>query len=102
METRTLVVNIYYQLNSMRKTALLTNVSISSISRWIKNTKSKKEKIKDNLQLIIETIKSILDLFPFYTVKDIKNHIIKTLNINYSYSLIYTVMKKHLNLSYKK
>ncbi len=38
----------------MRKTSLLTNVSISSISRWIKNIYNKKEKIISKLPLIID------------------------------------------------
>ena len=44
IEKRLLVLNIYYKIKSMRKTSLLTNVSISSISRWIKNIHNKKKK----------------------------------------------------------
>ena len=53
IEKRLLVLNIYYKIKSMRKTSLLTNVSISSISRWIKNIYNKKEKIISKLPLII-------------------------------------------------
>jgi transposase len=102
IEKRLLVLNIYYKIKSMRKTSLLTNVSISSISRWIKNIYNKKEKIISKLPLIIDLIKTVLSYFPFYTVKDIQKHINKTLNLTCSYSLIYTIMKKHVKLSYKK
>ncbi len=102
IEKRLLVLNIYYKIKSMRKTSLLTNVSISSISRWIKNIYNKKEKIISKLPLIIDLIKSVLSCFPFYSVKDIQKHINKTLNLSCSYSLIYTIMKKHVKLSYKK
>jgi len=102
IEKRLLVINIYYKIKSMRKTSLLTNVSISSISRWIKNIHNKKEKIISKLPLIIDLIKTVLSYFPFYTVKDIQKHINKTLNLTCSYSLIYTIMKKHVKLSYKK
>jgi transposase len=94
---------MYKKLNSLRKVQLLTNISKSTISRWYHNILPNIHKEKRNLKLplIINAIELTLKLNPFFTVNDIKLHLKNSCNIDCSYSLIRTIMKKHMNLVYK-
>lgn len=87
---------VYNYHNSMRKVSEICKVSISSISRWLKNIEIKKRKIK-NLKLndfIIEHVKNLITITPFITIYEIVNSIYKFTNIKVSKQLVYNVIKK--------
>ncbi len=103
IEVRKLVINIYYKLNSMRKVKQITNISISSISRWLKRIDNKHRKSSTllNSPVIIDIITVYLKQNIYATVQDIQNHIFTKLKLKCSHYLIRLIMKK-LNLTYKK
>ena len=103
LDTRNIVILIYSKLKSLRKVALLTNISKSTISRWnIVITPVKRKSKYDIIRpLIIDIISTTIKLNPFFTILDIQNHVKMACNINCSYGIIRSVIKK-MNLTYKK
>lgn len=103
IEIRNLTIVLYNKIKSLRKVESLTNISRSSICRWNIDILPIIKKSKyHNLPLIIDSIKLILNLNPFFTISEIQSHLQKTCNLTCSYSLIRTVMRKNINLTYKK
>ena len=81
---------IYSKLKSLRKVALLTNISKSTISRWnIVITPVKRKSKYDIIRpLIIDIISTTIKLNPFFTILDIQNHVKMACNINCYYGII--------------
>lgn len=98
IEIRELCIRVYHKLGNFRATEKFLNISKSSICRWTKDIKPKIKKSTHNNPLIIQLIKDILSEHPLITINDIQ----KRLNFMCSYNLIRCIMKKELNLSYKK
>ena len=105
LELRQMTVNIYKKLKSFRKTALLTNISKSTIQRWTKNVNlnirvSRKSKL--NSPVIIQIISTMISNIPFISMLEIKKKLLETLNLNVSTELIRLFVKKTLKKTYKK
>jgi transposase len=102
-DIKKLILSIYFKLKSLRKTQDLTNIPKTTISRWKNNILSvKREKIDTLTPVIIESITIILQLYPFLSVNEIQTRIKNTFNIVCSSHLIRLIMKKKMNLTYKK
>ena len=102
-DIKQLVVSMYSKLKSLRKVNALTNISKSTISRWVNNIYYvKNKKINKLTPVIIDSIKITLKLHPFFSVNEIQNHIKNTFNINCSTNLIRVIMKTQMKLIYKK
>jgi transposase len=104
IEIRVLVLNIYNKLKNMRSVENITNISKSSICRWLKRIqpKSKQPKYIDNIPVIVDIITFYLKNKDYSTICDIQKIVKSKLKINCSYSLIRLIMIKHMNLSFKK
>ena len=91
---------MYSKLKSLRKVNALTNISKSTISRWVNNIYYvKNKKINKLTPVIIDSIKITLKLHPFFSVNEIQNHIKNTFNINCSTNLIRVIMKTQMKLT---
>ena len=96
--------NLYSFLNRLRKTAIILQVSHSTVSRWLKNPKRKvykREQTKSKSYVIIETIRISIQLDPFISIIKLKNLIFESLNVVVSRELIRTCISK-LGMSGKK
>ena len=102
-DRRKLALHIHSLLNSLRKTAILLQVSHSTISRWLKNqarkkyTKSKKTIYKSDL--IIESIRTAI--YPFISITKLTLLLQQTSNVLVSKELVRIAISK-LGLSKKK
>ena len=65
LDTRNIVILIYSKLKSLRKVALLTNISKSTISRWNIVITPVKRKSKYDIIRIIDIISTTIKLNPF-------------------------------------
>ena len=103
IDRRKLALHIHSLLNSLRKTAILLQVSHSTISRWLKNqarkkyTKSKKTIYKSDL--IIESIRTAI--YPFISITKLTLLLQQTSNVLVSKELVRIAISK-LGLSKKK
>lgn len=103
LDVRKIILRLYNKMKSLRYVETLTNVSRSTISRWknlLEKDKGKKE--NPNTPVIIDTIKLIYSINPFYTILDVQKYLKNKINIDCSYQLIRCIMKYKMNLSYKK
>ena len=100
---RKTALHIYSLLQSLRKTALMLEVSHMTISRWISKPERKKyeRKIISKTDIIKETVKSITEMNPLVTLEDLQKKISKIFDFSISKDLLRLVRKK-LNLSRKK
>jgi transposase/predicted transcriptional regulator len=98
LDRRKVAVRIYSLLSSLRKTALLLNISHSSVSRWLKSPEQKVYTRKDKTKIlksdaIVETIKATVASNPFTSLVDLKCLIKETLHIEVSKELIRIAIK---------
>jgi transposase len=97
LERQKIARHIYLIVQSLRKTALLCQVSHSTISRWINNP-NKKIYTKPNKlyksDQIIDLIKLSIMNDPFISILKLKDLILSTLKINVSKELIRIAIKK--------
>lgn len=103
MDIRKIATNIYYMLNSLRKTALLVNIHYSTISRWVKNIE-RKQYTRTSItktEKIVNVIKNAVICNPLINCKQLKQLIKDTLSINVSKELIRTVLRDN-NFTKKK
>jgi hypothetical protein len=112
IDIREMSINIYRKLKSLRKTAVLTNISKSTIQRWnIDSRKSeilKFEKLKI-LNLIlpfsqerIQILKTLINTNPFITMVEIQKKLSDNLHLTVSAELIRLFVKKNLKKSFQK
>lgn len=95
------VLRVYAKLKSYRLTEEYTGVPKTNIHRWFTEIRLNKLDPIMNEPVIIDIIKTAFLFNPFSTVQEIRDIVNKKCNHNYSYNLIYLVMKK-MKLSYKK
>ena len=97
LERRNIALHIYSILNSLRKTAILCQVSHSTISRWIhcqhKKQYTKACKVYKSDQ-IIDLIKLSILNDPFVSILKLKELIYTTLKITVSKELVRIAIKK--------
>jgi transposase len=103
IDRRRMASHIYKLFNSLRKTAVILQVSHSSIARWLKNAE-RKVYIRSAIPkstLIVEAVKNAIASDPFITIFKMKD-VIKTLfSFSVSRELIRTAISK-AGLSRKK
>lgn len=99
-------ISLYYKLKSYRRASYFINVSKSTIQRWVCEYENKNiivdEKSLDNFDDIANFIKNLFKKDKFITITQITEKINKKFNKNISRTLIYLIIKKKLNYSYKK
>ena len=102
MDRRNIALRVYSLLNSLRRTAVVIQVSHSSVSRWLKNLERKQyTRPSKKAQLTVEIIRQTIANDPFVTTRRFQQIILDALNIVVSKELVRTVIKK-LGLTRKK
>jgi len=95
LDRRTLAIHVYSLFNSLRKTAIVLQVSHMTISRWLKNPERKPYNRKSfKAAQIVDIIKTTIISNPFITVRSFEKIIKDALNIAVSRELIRVVIKK--------
>ena len=91
---RKTALHIYSLLQSLRKTALMLEVSHMTISRWISKPERKKyeRKIISKTDIIKETLKSITEMNPLVTLEDLQKKISKIFDFSISTSSSSTLL----------
>jgi transposase len=103
LDRRQMAIHVYKLFQSLRKTAIILQVSHTSISRWLKNPERKqytRNQIPKSLQ-IIESIKVSIANDPFITILKLKELIKNLFSFSVSRELIRTAILKG-GLSRKK
>lgn len=96
IDIRKLCLQVYKFTNSMRKTSILLNISISSISRWNRNLLRKTYHRLSNKSInAILIFQNIVKNNPLITLRELKSIIFKQLHISCSIQLLRLIIKKH-------
>jgi transposase len=97
-DLKEVVLRLYENLNSLRKTALIFNIGRSTIQRWYKhigNSRSrKKRKQKLEGRLVIDTIESFIKTNPFTELKQLQTFLKEQLNLTVSKELVRIALKR--------
>ena len=105
LDRRKIALHIYSLYYSLRKTAILLQVSHSTISRWLKNQSRKQYTKRSNVvyksETIVETIKLAIQNDPFISISKLRIIIQESININVSKELVRIAIFR-LGLSKKK
>ena len=103
IDKRKIAIHIYSLLNSLRKTAILLQVSHSTIFRWLKNPEKKQyHRFKvSKTDTIIPIIKTTILNDPFISIFKLKSIIKESLDIDISKELVRIAIKR-LGFSKKK
>jgi len=81
LDRRIVAKSLYAYLNSLRKTAIILNVSHSTVSRWLKNQDRKMYTKREGLK-VIETIRTSIQIDPFISICKLRQNILSTLNVS--------------------
>ena len=104
VDRRVVACRIYSFLQSLRKTAIVLQVSHSTVARWLKcphrKQYSTRVKPKTTTQ-VVEVIRSSLSVDPFLTVRRLKQIVFDVVGVGVSNALVHTAIKS-LGLSRKK
>lgn len=103
LDRRRVAKNIYDQLLSLRKVAILLNTSHSTISRWLKNPEQKpySNRCTTKSSIVIESIRLAVHLDPFISIRELTTKIQIIHKIEVSRELIRIAIGK-LGLTKKK
>jgi transposase len=98
IDRRKIAIHIYSMVKSLRKTAVLLQVSHSSIQRWLKNQEKKRYVIKNKQtlksEIIVNVIKISIQNDPFVTLIKLRHLIKQSLDIDVSKELIRIAIKR--------
>lgn len=99
IDRRAIAINIYNELQSLRKTAKLLQVCHTTVYRWLKNPMKQQRKVNTNKILkstsIVEIVKSTIVNDPFISIRKLKTLIKDSINIDVSYELVRVAIKRH-------
>lgn len=103
IDRRKLAAHVYSMFNSLRKTAIVLQVSHSTVSRWLKNPERKKyqRSILSKTTLVIESIKQAVVNNPFISLISLQKTITDLFKITVSKELLRSAISS-LNYSKKK
>ena len=102
-ETRNIVLHVYHYHRSLRLASKVTGIPKSTIQRWEKcPSKERASKRKLIESPIIEIVKYFSLNKPYFVLDDIKSQLYADMKIDCSIELIRSVMRKNMNLAYKK
>ena len=96
IERRKIALRVYSMFTSLRKTALIVDVSHSTVARWLKSIERKKyttSKVSKQVQ-IIRTIKDAIESSPTITLRELKNKVETLTNFTVSKELIRVAIKR--------
>ena len=94
LDRRKLATHVYSIIKSLRKVAIILQVSHTTVARWLRNPERKKytrSSINDKSLRVIEIIKAT---DPFISIRKMKSIIDKTSNFSISKELVRTVILK--------
>jgi transposase len=103
-DRRQLAVHVYSLFKSLRKTAIILQVSHTTVARWIKSLDVKKYTYRNKVpksSLIIDTIKTSIHNDPFISIRSLCSIIKDVFKFTVSRELVRTSIKK-CGLSRKK
>lgn len=96
-------IDIYFKLNSLRKTSYLLKIGKSTIQRWISQLNFSENILNANkLNYIILHIKHLIDENSSITLKKIQLNVFNKFKRKLSVSFIFTIIRRKLKYSYKK
>lgn len=104
IDIRRLAIKLYHRIGSFRKTAILTDISRSSLQRWMHCVDRKPYKHRKccKSDVMIEAVKSCIEANPFVSVHVLKMKINDCFQVNVSTELVRTAIKKKLGYTRKK
>ena len=97
LDRRKLATHVYSIIKSLRKVAIILQVSHTIVARWLRNPERKKytrSSINDKSLRVIEIIKATVQNDPFISIRKMKSIIDKTSNFSISKELVRTVILK--------
>lgn len=98
MDRRKITIHIYYLIRSLRKTAILVQISHTTVSRWLKTIAMKeytvRNKGKQKSLVIVDLIRASIASNPFISVAKLRDVIKSALSLAVSKELIRTVIGK--------
>lgn len=102
LDRRKVAIHIYSIVSSLRKTAMLLNISHSTVARWLKHS-DKKSYIRCSFKTdqIVDVIRTTIEQNPFSSLTSLRELIKTVLKLEVSKELIRIVIKR-CNLSSKK
>jgi len=95
VDRRQIAINIYFLLNSLRKTAAILQVSYSSVYRWISSPDRRKypQRKKEKIDIVVGCLNDVIKNDPFSSLRSIRSRIQTTLHCTVSLELIRSVLK---------
>ena len=95
VDRRRIAINIYFLLNSLRKTAALLQVSYSTVYRWISLPDRRKypQRKKEKTDIVVGCLGNIIKNDPFSSLQSIQSRIHSELHCTVSIQLIRSVLK---------
>ena len=105
IDRRKLAIHLYHLFSSLRKTALLLQVSHSSVARWLKHPDRKPYTSVNRgskTKMLIPALRAAVENYPFIFPRKLQTIIKESLNIQVSRELIRTVLLKRLGFTKKK
>lgn len=95
IDRRKIAIHVYSLLNSLRKTGILLQVSHTTIARWLKRVDRKKKAGKVNkCDIVVEVLRKSILNNPFISLSEMRDIVMKTLDINVSKELVRQVIKR--------
>ena len=101
---RHIATRLYEVFHSLRRTAIIMQVSHSSVARWIAEpyrTRAYKTHIAHKTQIVATSVRCAVQVNPFFSVRDIRDIVFKATHVYVSASLVCSVINA-LGLSKKK
>ena len=97
LDRRKLANHVYSIMKSLRKVAIILQVSHTTVARWLRNPEKKKytrSSIKNKSCQVIEIIKATIQNDPFISIRKMKSIIEDSFNFSISKELVRTVILK--------
>ena len=101
---RHIATRLYEVFHSLRRTAIIMQVSHSSVARWIADpyrTRAHKTHTAHKTQIVATSVRCTVQVNPFFSVRDIRHIVFKATHVCVSASLVCSVINA-LGLSKKK
>ena len=105
IERRMQAQHVYSLFYSLRKAAVVLQVSHSTVARWLKDPTQKKYARKSKTtktELVIDTIRFALESDPFVSLGKLRKLVLSVMGISVSKELLRTAIKCQLRYSRKK
>ena len=97
LDRRKLATHVYSLIKSLRKAAIILQVSHTTVARWLRSPERKKysrSSFNDKSCVVIEIIKATIQNDPFISIRKMKSIIEAAFNFSISKELVRTVVLK--------